>query len=127
MSFFVPVLGQAVAGALVTFEDPQNPRAEELAAYERVGRTVALASPPALFSEAGSILLDPTHRGGRQALRLSTMSRLDQFLLNRFQGVLSINQSLVLVTPDLLALLAFYVGVFLLSYLAFVRQEVRSA
>ncbi|MDR2302420.1 MAG: ABC transporter permease [Deltaproteobacteria bacterium] len=127
MSFFVPVLGQAVAESVVAVEDVRSPRAEELAAYDRVSRIAALASPPALFSEASTILLDPTHRGSSQALRLSTMSRLDQYLLNRFQGVLSINQSLVLVTPDLLALLAFYVGTFLLSYLAFVRQEVRSA
>ncbi|MDR2366708.1 MAG: ABC transporter permease [Deltaproteobacteria bacterium] len=127
MSFFVPVLGQAVSEAVVQVEDPQNPQAGELAALDRVSRVIALASPPALFSEASTILLDPTHRGSKQALRFSTMSRLDQFLLNRFQGVLSINQSLVLVSPDLLALLAFYVGTFLLSYLVFVRQEVRSA
>jgi ABC-2 type transport system permease protein len=127
MSFFVPVFGQAAAGALVPLDDPQNPRADELAAFDRVSRVIALASPPSLFSEASTMLLDPTHRGSQQALRISTMSRLDQFLLNRFQGVLSINQSLVLVTPDLLALLAFHLGVFLLSYLAFVRQEVRSA
>ncbi|MDR1111229.1 MAG: ABC transporter permease [Deltaproteobacteria bacterium] len=127
LSFFVPVLGQAAASALVPMEDPQRPRAEELAAYGKVSRTIALASPPALYSQASSILLDPTHRGGEQALRLSTMSRLDQFLLNRFQGVLSVNQSLILAAPDLMALLALYAATFLLSYLAFVRQEVRSA
>ncbi|MDR2387670.1 MAG: ABC transporter permease [Deltaproteobacteria bacterium] len=127
MSFFVPVLGQAVAQSLVALEDPRSPQAEELAAYDRVSKLIALASPPALFSQASTILLDPTNRGGSQALRLSTMSRLDQYLLNRFQGVLSINQSLILMAGDLLALMAFYVGTFLLSYLAFVRQEVRSA
>jgi ABC-2 type transport system permease protein len=127
MSFFVPVLGQAVASAAVPVADAQRPQAEELAAYDKVSRLVALASPPALFSEASTMLLDPTHRGSQQALRISTMSRVDQFLFNRFQGVLSINQSLVLVTPDLLALLSFCVATFLLAYLAFVRQEVRSA
>jgi ABC-type transport system involved in multi-copper enzyme maturation permease subunit len=124
MSFFVPVLGQAVADAAVTLEDPQNPQPQEMAAYERVTRLIALGSPPSLFSEASTILLDPTHRGSSQELRLSTMSRLDKYLLNRFQGILSINQSLVLVTPDLLVLLTFYVGTFLLSYLTFARQEI---
>ncbi|MDR1677225.1 MAG: ABC transporter permease [Deltaproteobacteria bacterium] len=127
LSFFVPVFGQAVATALVPVEDPERPRAEEMAAFDRVSRVIALASPPALYSEASTILLDPTNRGSQQALRLSTMSRLDKFLLNRFQGGLSVNQSLVLASPDLLVLLAFYAGIFLLSYLAFVRQEVRSA
>jgi ABC-2 type transport system permease protein len=127
MSFFVPVLGQAVASAIVPIEDPRNPQATEMAAYDRVSRVIALGSPPALFSEASTMLLDPTHRGSQQALRLSTMSRLDQFLLNRFHGVLSVSQSLLLVLPDLLVLLTFYAGTFLLSYLVFIRQEVRSA
>ncbi|MDR0354747.1 MAG: ABC transporter permease [Deltaproteobacteria bacterium] len=127
LSFFVPVLGQAAAGALAPPEDPASPRPEELAAFDRIGRTFSLASPPALFSEASAILLDPTHRGSNQAVRLATMSRTDQFLSNRFQGVLSLNQSLILLAPDLLALLAFYASTFLLSYLYFIRQEVRSA
>jgi ABC-2 type transport system permease protein len=126
LSFFVPILGQATATAVVPIDDPSRPRAEELAAYDRVGRLVTLASPPSMYSEAASIILDPTHRGSEQNLKLSTMSRLDQFLLNRFQGILSISQSLILVIPDLLVLITFAVGTFILSYIAFVKQEVRA-
>jgi ABC-type transport system involved in multi-copper enzyme maturation permease subunit len=108
-------------------EDPQNATVSELASLDRMARTFSLLSPPALFSEASTILLDPTHRGSQQALRLSTMSRVDQLLLSRFQGGLSLNQSLILLTPDLLALMTFSAAAFFLSHLIFVRQEVRSA
>jgi ABC-2 type transport system permease protein len=127
LSFFVPILGQALAAALTPFEDSSKPRAEELAAYERVSLIVSFASPSGLYGEASGIIMDPTHRGSEMALRLSTMSRLDQFLLNRFQGIISIPQSLILIAPNFLALIAFSILAFLLSYLAFVRQEIRSA
>jgi ABC-2 type transport system permease protein len=127
MTFFVPVLGQAAASALTPMEDPGRPRPQELAAYDRVGRLVSLASPPAVFGEASAILLDPTNRGGEQALRLAIMSPLDRFLLDRFQGALTISQSLIQAMPDLLVLTAFALATWLGSLLAFARQEVRSA
>jgi ABC-2 type transport system permease protein len=127
LTFLVPVLGQAAAQAVVGAGDPARPRAEELADRERVGRLVSLASPPAVFGEASAIVLDPTHRGSRQSLRLATMSPLDRFLIDRFQGVLSLSQSLILAVPDLLILTAFALATGLGALLAFVRQEVRSA
>ena len=127
LTFFVPVLGQAAAAATVRLEDPGRPQAEELAAYDRVSRTVSLASPPAVFGEASTILLDPTNRGGQQALRLATMSQLDRYLLDRFQGSLTVSQSLLQAMPDLMVLAAFALATWLGSFLVFARQEVRSA
>jgi ABC-2 type transport system permease protein len=127
LGFFVPILGQTAASALTPLEDPGKPAAAELAAYNRVSRIFSMASPPALFGEAALIILDPTHRGSDQALRLSTMSRVDRFLLDRFQGVLSVSQSVILAVPDLLVLITFSLAAFLGSFLAFVKQEVRSA
>jgi ABC-2 type transport system permease protein len=127
LTFLVPVLGQAAAAALTPLDDPAKPRPDELASFDKVGRAVSLASPAAVFGEASAILLDPTNRGGEHALRLATMSPLDRFLLDRFQGVLTISQSLILAVPDLLVLIAFALATWLGSFLIFVRQEVRSA
>jgi ABC-2 type transport system permease protein len=127
LTFLVPVMGQAAAAAIAPLDDPGRPRPDELAAYDRVGRLVSLASPAAVFGEASTILLDPTNRGGEQALRLATMSPLDRFLLDRFQGVLTLSQSLILAAPDLLVLTAFALATWLGSFLVFVRQEIRSA
>jgi hypothetical protein len=55
------------------------------------------------------------------------MSPLDRFLLDRFQAALSVSQSLIQAAPDLLVLAAFGLATWLGSFLAFVRQEVRSA
>jgi ABC-2 type transport system permease protein len=124
--FFVPVLGQAAASALAPFNDPQRPQVEELVSFSRVHKALTMASPTGLFTQSSSMLLDPTHRGSDEALQMALMSRLDRYLLSRFQGGISISQSLIMVMPDLLLLICFSLLTFLLSYLVFVRQEVRS-
>jgi ABC-2 type transport system permease protein len=124
--FFLPVLGQAAAAALVPFSDPQRPQAEELAAISRVHKGITMASPAGLFTQSSSMLLDPTHRSADESLQIALMSRLDRYLLTRFQGGLSISQSLIVVMPDLLILICFSLLAFLLSYVLFVGQEVRS-
>jgi hypothetical protein len=54
------------------------------------------------------------------------MSRVDRYLLTRFQGGISFGQSMLIVMPDILLLVCFSIVTFLLSYVVFVRQEIRS-
>jgi ABC-2 type transport system permease protein len=124
--FFLPLLVQAGAAAWAPFNDPQRPRVDELISYNNAHKALTLISPTGLFTQSSSMLLDPTHRGSDEALQLLLMSRLDRFLLSRFQGGITIGQSLIIVMPDLILLICFSLVTFLLSYLAFVRQEVRS-
>jgi ABC-2 type transport system permease protein len=124
--FFLPVLAQAAASAISPFSDPQRPRADELASYSRIHKAATMVSPTGLYSQAGTALLDPTHRGSDQAFRIAMMSRIDRYLLTRFQGGISFGQSMIIVMPDILLLICFSLLTFLLSYLVFVRQEVRS-
>ncbi|MDR3154638.1 MAG: ABC transporter permease [Deltaproteobacteria bacterium] len=124
--FFLPVLSQAAASALAPFSDPARPRAEEIAAYSQVHKAVNMVSPTGLYNQAGAALLDPTHRGSDQAFRIAMMSRVDRYLLARFQGGIAFGQSMLIVMPDILLLLCFSILTFLLSYVVFVRQEVRS-
>jgi ABC-2 type transport system permease protein len=124
--FFVPVLGQSLAQAVSPFNDPQRPTVAEMETYSKVHKALTMASPTGLFTQAAASLLDPTHRGSDQNLRYAMMSRVDRYLLNRFQGGIAFGQSVILVIPDVLLLICFSLGIFLLSYLAFARQEVRS-
>ncbi|MDR1079833.1 MAG: ABC transporter permease [Deltaproteobacteria bacterium] len=124
--FFLPVLSQAAAQAFAPFADPQRPRAEELSAYSRVHKTATMVSPTGLYTQSSAALLDPTHRGSDQAFRIALMSRMDRYLLSRFQGGISFSQSMLIVMPDILLLVCFSILTFLLSYVVFVRQEVRS-
>ncbi|MDR1041479.1 MAG: ABC transporter permease [Deltaproteobacteria bacterium] len=124
--FFLPVLSQAAAATLAPFADPQRPRAEELERFSRVHKAATMASPTGLYSQSAAALLDPTHRGSDQAFRVALMSRLDRYLLSRFQGGISFGQSMLIVMPDILLLACFSILTFILSYTVFVRQEVRS-
>ncbi|MDR1546577.1 MAG: ABC transporter permease [Deltaproteobacteria bacterium] len=127
LTFFLPVLGQAAAAAWAPFADPSRPQVEELEKLGRANRLASLVSPASLYDEASAALLDPTRRGADQTFRLAAMSRVDQYLLRRFQGLLPLPQSLIMAMPDFLMLLGFSAAAFVLSYLTFVRQEVRSA
>jgi ABC-2 type transport system permease protein len=124
--FFVPVLGQLLAGVISPIDDPSRPRPEQLLAFNKVKKVLTMASPTGLYTEASSILLDPTHRGSDQAFQIAMMSRVDRYLLSRFQGGIAFGQSLILITSDLLLLVCFSILTFLFSYLAFARQEIRS-
>ncbi|MDR2349974.1 MAG: ABC transporter permease [Deltaproteobacteria bacterium] len=124
--FFVPVLGESFATALSSVNETSRPAARELQTYNTLRDLSDRVSPAGLFTRASSVLLDPTHRGSDQTFKYAMMSVTDRYLATRFRGVLSLGQSLLLVMPDVILLLCFSALIFLLSYVIFVRQEVRS-
>ena len=75
-------------------------------------------SPYYLYSEAISTIMDPTVR--------SMNVILPQQLSGAISGYLSARQSLLLVWPHLVGLLALTAVVFALSYISFMRREIRS-
>ncbi len=75
-------------------------------------------SPYYLYSEAVSTIMDPTVR--------STNVILPQQLSGAISGYLSAGQSLLLVWPHLVGLLALTAVAFALSYISFMRREIRS-
>ncbi|NQT31713.1 MAG: ABC transporter permease [Deltaproteobacteria bacterium] len=76
-------------------------------------------SPYFLFAEATAALLDPLFRG----LGILTISDTTGMLLFR---PLSLDQSLLVVWPQLTALICLTVICFAVSYIVFMRQEIRS-
>ena len=75
-------------------------------------------SPYYLYSEAISTIMDPTVR--------SMNVILPQQLSGAISGYLSVGQSLLLVWPHLVGLLALTAAVFAGSYISFMRREIRS-
>jgi ABC-2 type transport system permease protein len=126
IAFFLPVLGQALAQAVTPAVDAQRPTYEELAKREMVNQVVAKASPTGLFNQAAQVILDPTNRGGSEAFQVAVSSRVNRLLLTHFRGGLSLSQSLGLMAPEFLILAGFALSTFILAYLTFSRQEVRS-
>ncbi len=87
-------------------------------AEARLETILARISPITLFSEASSALLDPTVR----TTGVVTLAQLDRAVISN----LSLAQSLLVVWPQLVTLVAYTVICFGLAYWAFMRQEVRA-
>ena len=75
-------------------------------------------SPYYLYSEAVSTIMNPSVR----AVNVVTVSQLD----GAISGDLTFGQSLLLVWPHLVGLIALLFAAFICSYIGFMRQEIRS-
>ena len=87
--------------------------AEPTAADRRLNRV----SPYYLYSEASSVLMNPAAR----AINAVSYAQLAGAL----SSYLSLGQSLLLVWPHLVGLLALTFAAFTISYVGFMRQEIR--
>ena len=75
-------------------------------------------SPYYLYSEAGSVLMNPATR----AINAVSYAQL----VCALSGYLPLGQSLLLIWPHLVGLLALTFAAFTISYIGFMRQEIRS-
>jgi ABC-2 type transport system permease protein len=120
-SFFIGFASDLIADAISPVRNPRDP--EEIVANQRVARAVSLASPAMLYSQATSTVLDP-YRRSRGGLVLAGL--MEKLSLERFQNPLPLDQSVLVVWPYLTSLLALTLICFGLSYVIFMRQEIRS-
>lgn len=76
-----------------------------------------------LYSKASATIVDPM-RNTTSALVL--MGPLEQLSASRFQNPLPLGQSLIVVYPHLVALVAIMLICFAISYVVFMTQEIRT-
>jgi len=123
-SFFVSLgagfLADAVSpiGQSGTGVDPNT-----LIKHEQVQSTVSLFSPMNLYSDATATILDPMRKTTRSLILMGPLERLS---LSRFQSPLPLLQSVFIVTPHLVSLVAITFLCFGICYLVFMRQEIRT-
>ncbi len=86
--------------------------------YEKLNFALVQIMPNELFSEATSTLLVPSMR--------SIGPLTNQQMIGAVPGPLPLGQSLMLIWPQLTGLLAITLLCFALSYVAFMRREIRS-
>ena len=120
-SFFIAFGANMVANGLAPVDNPQDP--EQVIRHTKVARGVSLVSPVVLYSEATSTVLDPFRRTTQSLIRVGQLERLS---MSRFQNPLPLDQSILVVVPYLTWLLGLTCVCFGLSYLSFMRQEIRS-
>jgi len=123
-SFFVSLGAGFVADAVApvsqsgTGIDP-----EALLKHERILRTISLFSPMSLYSDATSTILDPMRKTTQSLILMGPLERLS---LTRFQNPLPLLQSLIIVVPHLISIVAVTLLCFGICYLVFMRQEIRT-
>jgi len=119
-SFFVTIGASILANALASdaeFSPQSAGRKAELVRY------AVLASPMELYSDATATVIDPLRKSTRGTLPAGPLEAIS---MTRFSGPLPLAQSLLVVMPHLISLLAITVVCFALSYIVFMRQEIRS-
>jgi ABC-2 type transport system permease protein len=120
-SFFIGFVADLAAAAVAPVRNDRDP--QEIVAHERAKDAASLASPAVLYSQATSTILDPYRRTRSNLVLTGPMER---FSLERFQNPLPLDQSILVVWPYLTLLAALTLVCFGLSYIVFMRQEIRS-
>ena len=120
-SFFVALGANIVAGAIVPDAGESSP--EQVVRQAQIEKALALSSPMKLYSDATATVIDPMRKTTRTVIQMGIMERLS---MARFAGPLTLGQSLLVVLPYIVSLIALSVVCFALSYTAFMRQEIRS-
>ena len=114
LAIFIGMLSNVIAGMFV----PNPSTTEELARQVAIGTYVARISPSVLFAETVQILLNPVaHLGG---MGLGTLPK------GILPTPLPLGQSLLLVWPHLTTLFAMVAVCFGISYIKFMRGEIRA-
>ena len=119
-SFFVTIGASILANALAGDAEfgPQTAGRKVV-----LVRYAVLASPMELYSDATAIVIDPLRKSTRATLPAGPLEAIS---MTRFSGPLPLVQSLLVVMPHLISLLAITVVCFAVSYIVFMRQEIRS-
>lgn len=120
-SFFIAFTSSMVANSIAPIDNPDN--VDQVIANSRISRTANLVSPVVLYTEATSTILDPFRKTTKNLVLVGQMERIS---MERFQNPLPLDQSILVVLPYLISLLALTAVCFAASYLAFLRQEVRA-
>jgi len=76
-----------------------------------------------LYTDATATIIDPMRKSARSIV---TMGPMESLSISRFSGPLSLSQSVLIVVPYIISLVAITIVSFADSYTVFTRQETRS-
>jgi ABC-2 type transport system permease protein len=120
-SFFVSLGASVVASSMIP--EGAESSAEAVVRRARIQKAFSLVSPMELYSEATAAVIDPTKRTTQAVVLMGPMERMSS---TRFSGPLALGQSLLVVLPYIISLVAITAVCFAISYIVFMRQEIRS-
>ncbi|MCL5808128.1 MAG: ABC transporter permease [Deltaproteobacteria bacterium] len=125
LSFFVGLGGSFLADAVAPMQQTADvaQATEAFINNDRVQRIVSFLAPATLYGDATSTILDPLRKTPRSFILMGPLERLS---LSRFQNPLPLVQSIVIVAPFMISLIAITFICFGICYMVFMRQEIRS-
>ncbi|MGD8366641.1 MAG: ABC transporter permease subunit [Desulfobacterales bacterium] len=119
-SFFISLGASVAANSMVSATEPAD--TSSVLRQARIVHAITLASPLELYTHA-TIIVDPTRKTDRSIVAMGPM---EQISMSRFSGPLSLLQSFFIVIPYVVTLVAITVVCFGISYVVFMKQEIRS-
>jgi ABC-2 type transport system permease protein len=120
-SFFISMGASVVANAVVPSSNREDP--EQLMKRVRIERGISLVSPMQLYNDSTAIIIDPMRKTTEP---LVLMGRIERLSSARFERPLALSQSIYVVVPHMISLIAISFIFFGISYAVFMRQEIRS-
>lgn len=122
-SFFISMGASVLANTFVPINQTSRENPEAIMKHAKIQRAVSLTSPMQLYNDSTSIIIDPTRKTTRSFI---FMGPIEQFSLKRFSRPLNLFQSITVVIPHIISLMAITFICFAISYIVFMRQEIRS-
>ncbi len=118
LTFFGGLITSLIGG----FVAPLSGSTDEVLRNAGLQQTISRLLPDTLYREASLVLLNP------QVTDVSTPATVGAYqqAQERIPSLLSLDQSFVLVWPQVVALVALTVACFAIAYVRFMRQEVRA-
>lgn len=112
------LFGTFIFSAIADVVSPDDGAPAAALANAQTEHAISQISPINLFQEGSTVLLDPEVR----TTGLLTLEQVDRAIVSE----LNLTQSLGVVWPQMVVLLAMTAGLFALAYVSFMRQEVRA-
>ena len=120
VSFFVGFGSGLIADAVAPV-DEGNP--DQILKNQRIAETIRKVSPVNLYSDATATIVDPYRKTTKSFVLIGPMEKIS---MSRFNNALPLGQSILVVAPYLITLLALTFVCFGFSYVIFMKQEVRA-
>ncbi|MBW1998460.1 MAG: ABC transporter permease, partial [Deltaproteobacteria bacterium] len=123
LSFFVSLGASVLADTFIPVDQKSGTSQMDIIRNARLKEDISMVSPMVLYSDASKTIIDPTRKTTSSIILMGPMEQLSA---SRFQNPLSLGQSIYVIYPHLLALIAITLICFVISYSVFMLQEIRT-
>jgi len=117
------MVASVIASSLIPLDRTTRKDPEMVMRHMRVQRIISLISPMQLYNDSAAIIINPMRKTTRSFV---LMGPLEEHLSERFRRPLALSQSIYIVIPHIISLIAITFICFGVSYAVFMRQEIRS-